>query len=254
MNKTDHHTSDKDLSQRDTVPHDSIKDIVTDALDSIQYGFSVSKFYGATARVSESDGGRSGMCDDSLEIIENAVKVCAACTLHTQRTLSVPGEGVPNPLVMVIGEAPGAQEDVQGRPFVGAAGQYLDKWLNAIELSRTKNVFITNAVKCRPPNNRDPKEDEYSVCSAFLLRQVALLRPRCIVAVGRIAARLIIGADDTRTLSSMRGGTHYYDGTIRVFVTYHPSAVLRNDSLRRPVWDDLQMIKKYIDELDAVVE
>ena len=160
---------------------------------------------------------------------------------------AVAGEGVAHPLVMVIGEAPGAQEDTQGRPFVGPAGQYLDTWLASIQLSRNENVFIANTVKCRPPNNRDPQNEEYSTCSVYLMRQLALLQPKCILALGRIAARLLLEKDESSSLASMRRTMHSY-GSTPVFVTYHPSAVLRNQSLRRPVWDDLQMLKSYLDE------
>lgn len=183
---------------------------------------------------------------DSLERIRDEVHVCCACALSEKRTHAVAGEGASNPRVLVVGEAPGFNEDAQGRPFVGNAGQYLDKWLAAIGLSRAQNVYITNTVKCRPPGNRDPREEEYGACSAYLIRQIALLRPACIFAVGRIAARLLLGRDENSPLSAMRGRAHSY-ANIPVFVTYHPSAVLRNPSLRALVWSDLQVLKKHLD-------
>lgn len=222
--------------------------LLHDAREHIHYGFVLTRI--EDAQYEESNAAKNCADDvsfDSLQSIDDAVQICRLCKLSEKRTRSVAGEGVETPLVMVVGEAPGAQEDREGRPFVGAAGQYLDKWLASIALSRAKNVFITNTVKCRPPNNRDPKAEEYAACSVYLMSQVALLKPQCILALGRIAARLLIGKDERDSLASMRRGTHVYE-SIPVFVTYHPSAVLRNPSLRRPVWEDLQGLKRYLDQ------
>ncbi len=223
--------------------------LLHEATQSIKYDFVLMHSTNADEEAPQVIGGASADlgAPDSLRTIEDAVQVCRLCKLSQTRTRPVAGEGVEKPLVMVIGEAPGAQEDKAGRPFVGPAGQYLDKWLHSISLSRTENVFITNTVKCRPPNNRDPEAEEYAACNAYLMRQVLLLEPQCILALGRIAARLLIGKDERDSLASMRRSVHSY-GNIPVFVTYHPSAVLRNDSLRRPVWEDLQGLKRYLDE------
>ena len=195
-------------------------------------------------RASASAGGESSKTPDTLEKISAEVRACTACRLSSLRRQAVPGDGNPAPRVVVIGEGPGAQEDQSGRPFVGRAGQYLDKWLDAIGIGREESVFITNVIKCRPPGNRDPEEEEMRACFPYLLRQLALLRPEAILCVGRYAARRISGQEGS--LGSLRGQEHTFQG-IPVVVTYHPSAVLRNSELRRPVWDDLQRLKELLE-------
>ena len=180
----------------------------------------------------------------ALAELEAQVRACAACPLHAGRTHAVPGVGVLDPLVMVIGEGPGAEEDAKGEPFVGAAGRYLDKWLEAIGLSRTDNVYITNIVKCRPPSNRDPLPNESEACAPFLTRQVALVKPRTILTVGRIATSLLLHRDEG--IGKLRGRTWEHQG-IPVVPTYHPSGVLRNDAWRRPVWEDLKRLRAILD-------
>ncbi len=162
----------------------------------------------------------------------------------------MPGEGSERPLVMVVGEGPGAEEDRTGRPFVGPAGQYLDEWLAAVRigeepLSRRTNAYIANVVKCRPPGNRDPQPDEAAACLGYLRRQIALLRPRALLAVGRTAARYLLGIESG--VGAARGRTWQFD-SIPAIVTYHPSAVLRDRSLRRPVWEDLKALKALLDQ------
>ena len=181
--------------------------------------------------------------EESLDSIAAEIHACRACGLSSFRKNSVPGEGNPNPRVLIIGEGPGAQEDESGKPFVGRAGQYLDKWIEAIGLSRERSVFITNVVKCRPPENRDPEEGEMRSCFPYLLRQIALLKPEAILCLGRYAGRRISGLETS--LSRLRGETYSFEG-IPVIVTYHPSAVLRNADLRRPVWEDLQRLKRLL--------
>jgi DNA polymerase len=174
---------------------------------------------------------------------------CTKCRLHETRRTPVPGAGTANPKVLIIGEAPGAQEDAAGIPFVGRAGKYLDKWLAAIQLSRTEDVFIGNIIKCRPPQNRDPFPDEQAACLPYLRRQIALLKPFSILCLGRIAAQIITGRETS--LGRMRGTLHAFEG-IPVVVTYHPSAVLRNPGqFRRPVWEDLQRLKKLLDNYEV---
>ena len=168
------------------------------------------------------------------------VLACRKCGLAVGRTKAVPGTGVVAPLVMVIGEGPGADEDRSGLPFVGAAGQFLDKWLQAVGLFRDKNAFIANIVKCRPPGNRDPEPEEISACLPYLERQIALVRPKAILAVGRIAARTLLGT--TQGIGAIRGRRFDYRG-IPLVATYHPSAVLRDMNLKRPVWEDLKLLK-----------
>ncbi len=181
--------------------------------------------------------------NNDLERISQAVHKCTSCILGGMRKNPVPGEGSPHPKLVVVGEAPGGNEDATGRPFVGAAGQYLDKWLKAIGLSRDENVFIGNIIKCRPPNNRDPHEEEIQSCFHFLDEQLTLLKPEAILCVGRFAGRKLSGRETS--MNQMRGEVYSYNG-IPVVVTYHPSAVLRNPDLRRPVWDDLQLISNVL--------
>ncbi len=168
------------------------------------------------------------------------VSACTRCKLHQTRKNAVPGTGVIDPVVMVIGEGPGADEDASGLPFVGRAGQYLDKWLAAIDLSRHKNAYIANVVKCRPPNNRDPQPEESDACFPYLLEQIELVRPKTILTVGRIASQILIGRFDS--ISSLRGRVYQFAGRPLV-PTYHPSGVLRNPEYRRPVWEDMKLLR-----------
>jgi uracil-DNA glycosylase len=184
--------------------------------------------------------------EEELRRLTEEVRACTKCALHSQRTNAVPGEGSIDPEVMVIGEGPGADEDSSGRPFVGRAGQYLDKWLAAISLSRDTNAYIANIVKCRPPGNRDPLPEESFSCFPYLQRQITLVRPRTILAVGRIAAQKLVGSE--AGVGKLRGNVYSYK-EIPVIVTYHPSGVLRNPSLRGAVWEDLKQLKALLDEL-----
>jgi len=186
---------------------------------------------------------------DSFERIEADVRSCKACRLAETRQNAVPGEGVRQPLVMVIGEGPGADEDRSGRPFVGKAGQLLDKMLAAIGLSRQTNCFIANVIKCRPPGNRDPFPDETTPCASFLERQVRLLKPAFILCAGRIAAQTLL--DTSESIGKLRGKItklNIAGMTIPFLVTYHPSALLRNESWKRPAWEDLKLLRSALAE------
>jgi uracil-DNA glycosylase family 4 len=176
----------------------------------------------------------------SLAEIAAQVRACTRCALHRGRKQAVPGEGVGDPRVLVIGEGPGAEEDATGHPFVGPAGQLLDRMLKSIGLDRNANCFIANVVKCRPPGNRDPLPEESASCLPYLKGQIAALRPRAILAVGRVAAQTLTGL--TAGVGELRRRQLSYEG-IPLAVTYHPSAVLRDSSLRRPVWEDLKRLK-----------
>ena len=170
---------------------------------------------------------------------------CRRCGLCTTRKHVVFGTGCKDrPVVMVIGEGPGENEDLQGLPFVGKAGQYLDRWLAAISLSRDTNVYITNTVKCRPPQNRDPYPDEKSACNAYLKRQIQLVNPQAILCLGKPASTLMTGQPDS-TMGALRGRFFFYDG-IPMMCTYHPAAVLRDLSLKRQVWEDLKKLARYL--------
>ncbi len=182
----------------------------------------------------------------SLDDIAAQVRTCTRCALHRGRKQAVPGEGAAAPRVLVIGEGPGAEEDATGRPFVGPAGQLLDRMLKAIELDRAANCFIANVVKCRPPGNRDPLPEESAACLPYLRAQIAALRPRAILAVGRVAAQILTGL--TAGVGELRRRQLSYEG-IPLAVTYHPSAVLRDSSLRRPVWEDLKRLKSMLGDV-----
>jgi uracil-DNA glycosylase family 4 len=171
--------------------------------------------------------------------LESAVASCTACELHRTRTHTVFGTGSRQADWMIIGEAPGADEDTQGEPFVGRAGQLLTEMLRAAGLQR-QEVFITNILKCRPPQNRDPRPEEVASCHAFLQRQVALLRPSLILAVGRIAAHNLLETDTP--VGRLRGRIHHYgEGRIPLIVTYHPAYLLRSPLEKRKAWEDLRL-------------
>jgi uracil-DNA glycosylase family 4 len=188
-------------------------------------------------------GALEALSGDSIEAVCAEAKDCRVCRLCEKRNQAVPGIGVEHPLVMVIGEGPGADEDAQGLPFVGAAGKLLDKMLAAIDLSRESNVYIANVVKCRPPMNRDPAPDEQAACARFLLRQIALLRPRYILSLGRISSHALLSVNEPMT--RLRGRFYDFRG-IPLLTSYHPSALLRDDDLKRPAWEDLKMLRERI--------
>jgi DNA polymerase len=186
---------------------------------------------------------------ESIEKIAAEIRACYNCPLGSTRTNAAPGEGVLQPLVMVIGEGPGADEDAQGRPFVGRAGQLLDKMLASINLSRNTNCFIANVVKCRPPKNRDPYPEETSDCAHFLERQITLLKPKFILVAGRIAMQTLLKT--TEAIGKMRGKiTELTVGTVTypLLITYHPAALLRNEDLKRPAWEDLKLLRSKLEE------
>jgi uracil-DNA glycosylase family 4 len=174
-----------------------------------------------------------------LSAVEAEVAGCSRCQLALNRARTVPGEGSLDPPVLFVGEGPGEEEDRTGRPFVGAAGRYLDKWIAAAGFARGA-CFIANCVKCRPPQNREPHPDEIGACIPYLERQIAALRPRAIVCLGRIASQTLLATSSG--VGVLRGKVHDCGG-IPLVVTYHPSAVLRDQTLRAPVWEDLKRLK-----------
>jgi DNA polymerase len=186
---------------------------------------------------------RSELPDDWSRL-NDQVKSCQRCDLHTTRTQIVFGAGETKADWMIIGEAPGAEEDKQGEPFVGRAGQLLTTILESIGLGRNK-VYIANILKCRPPNNRDPKKSEAAQCRAYLEQQIALVDPKIIICLGRIASQNLLQSDDP--ISRMRGSVHSIqhpldtENNIPVVVTYHPAYLLRSPSQKRKVWEDLKL-------------
>ncbi|MBA3659919.1 MAG: uracil-DNA glycosylase [Gemmatimonadales bacterium] len=179
----------------------------------------------------------------SLEAVAERIQTTFCCALCPRRTKAVPGEGDPHARMVLVGEAPGANEDASGRPFVGQAGQLLDGILSAIEVPRT-SVYITNVVKCRPPQNRKPLPDEIAACIPYLHRQLELLRPRVIIAMGGTAAEALLGVK--KSLGELRNKVHAYDG-IPLIVTYHPAALLRNPNWKKPTWDDVRIARQLLD-------
>lgn len=174
---------------------------------------------------------------------------CRACRLCETRDRVVFGTGDPRARLMLVGEGPGAEEDRQGLPFVGRAGELLDRMIRAIDLERER-VYIANVVKCRPPGNRDPQPDEVASCRRFLEAQIDLVAPALLVCLGRVAAQALLGTD--APLARMRGAVHRVRG-VETRVTYHPAALLRNAALKRPAWEDLQQIRDRLRELTGAV-
>lgn len=210
---------------------------------------------GLTIPLNGSDA-ESGL--ESLEKVYAQIASCKACRLCERRHNTVAGEGpcefsnFDNKIeVMVIGEGPGADEDAQGRPFVGKAGQLLDKMLAAIELYRTHNCYITNVVKCRPPNNRDPLPDETAACRNYLNAQIALIKPKAILVVGRVALQNLLETQEG--IGKMHGKFFEYQN-IPLMATYHPSALLRDVNLKRPAWEDLKLFRSRLNELSQQIE
>ena len=178
--------------------------------------------------------------------LKTNVAACKACPLHEKRTQAVFGVGDENADWLFIGEGPGAEEDAKGEPFVGQAGKLLDSMLAAIGLKRGDNVYIANVVKCRPPGNRNPEAQEAQQCEPYLERQIALIQPKLIVALGKIAVQNLLKAD--ATIASLRGRLHDYRG-IPLIVTYHPAYLLRNLPDKAKAWADLCFARKTMREL-----
>jgi len=189
-----------------------------------------------------------------LDSIAEEVRKCCKCGLGKSRTNAVPGEGSPDARIVFVGEGPGADEDAQGRPFVGRAGQLLDKIINAMRLKRG-DVYICNILKCRPPENRDPRPDEVANCLPYLQEQLEIIEPEIIVALGAHAARTLL--DNTKSIGELRGRFHEYypslgKAPIKLMATYHPAYLLRSYSPenRRRVWEDM---KKVLGELNLPI-
>ena len=198
-----------------------------------------------TPAIAADESDRAGPPPDvtgfDLPMLQSAVQGCTRCRLSTTRTQAVFADGAPDARVMVVGEAPGANEDRTGLPFVGAAGKLLDLMLASVDLSRRDSVYICNVIKCRPPGNRNPRPDEIDTCSPYLLGQIEQVQPEALLAVGTFAGRLLTGAGDA-SLGALRGQVHRYQG-LPLVVTYHPAALLRNRGWTRATWDDLQLLR-----------
>lgn len=176
----------------------------------------------------------------TLEEIAEEIGDCTRCPLHEGRTNLVFGDGNPKARLMFVGEGPGRDEDMQGKPFVGRSGKLLTKIIEAMGLKR-EDVYIGNVVKCRPPNNRTPEQSEMDTCEQFLFKQIRFIKPEVIVCLGATAAKSILKTKDS--LGSLRGKFHSYSGS-KLMVTYHPAALLRNPNFKKPAWEDMQIVMK----------
>ncbi len=220
--------------------------------EKIKSSFSSTDLKGVSADVKSKLGGQTIVVPDqpdifiaqkkeTLEDIKKDLGNCTRCKLHKERTNIVFGEGNPNARLVFVGEGPGREEDKQGRPFVGRAGQLLNKIIKAMGLERS-DVYICNVVKCRPPNNRNPEPDEVAACEPFLLRQIRAIDPEVIVCLGSVASSLLLKVKNVR-MSELRGKFHQYGGA-KLMVTYHPAALLRNPALKKLVWEDMKMVMR----------
>ena len=203
----------------------------------------------AAARLSaESAAAESGAATAAWAALRAEVLSCTRCPLHVTRTQGVLGVGPRRADWLVIGEAPGAEEDRRGEPFVGAAGQLLDAMLRAIGLDRKSNVYIANVLKSRPPGNRDPRPEEVAACLPYLVRQIALLEPKIMLAVGRIAAQNLLATDTS--LARLRGRVHHFgERATPLVVTYHPAYLLRTPGDKRKAWEDLKFARSVYQQL-----
>ncbi len=183
--------------------------------------------------------------DTSFHSVEERILKCQKCTLSQGRTNAVPGEGSLEAELMFVGEAPGRDEDLQGRPFVGRAGQLLTKIIGAMKFNR-EDVYITNVVKCRPPNNRNPNKEEIETCKNYLLEQIEMIKPRAIVALGRVATDFFVHS--SLGMTALRGNFHEFND-IQVMPTFHPSYIIRNEgnkSIKKMVWEDMKKVMTFL--------
>lgn len=197
------------------------------------------------ARSETGPAGTDEALPDTYDALREVALRCTRCRLSETRTQVVFSDGNPRARLVVVGEAPGANEDRTGLPFVGQAGKLLDLLLASVGLSRKENVYICNVLKCRPPGNRNPNPDEIALCSPYLRRQIALVSPAAILAVGTFAAQLLTGSN--RPLGKLRGEVYSYEG-VPLVVSYHPAALLRNAGWTRATWDDLQLLRQVLDD------
>ena len=227
--------------------NDRLSEPLAELLDHLN-GVGYEELYLHPAEVSSQSGGPTAGPSDAADAGERAEELatlateassCVECRLSEGRRKVVFGSGNPDADLMLVGEGPGAEEDRRGLPFVGPAGELLTKILRAIDLDRDE-VYIANVVKCRLPNNRDPERDEVAACRGYLERQIELVRPRVIVALGRVAAQSLFGT--TEALGRLRGRWHTVRG-VPARATYHPAALLRYAHYKRPTWEDMQVVR-----------
>lgn len=186
---------------------------------------------------------------ESIDELNEKICECQKCALGATRTKFVFGVGNSNADIVIVGEAPGADEDAKGEPFVGRAGQLLNKILEAVDFKR-EEVYICNILKCRPPGNRNPMPEEINLCEPYLKKQLDLIKPKLILILGKVAADTLLNLK--QPLNKLRGKIHYYNG-IKTMVTFHPAALLRNPNWKRPTWEDMQQFRKIYEELKGKI-
>jgi len=182
----------------------------------------------------------------TLESLTQKIKKCSRCDLCQSKINIVYGDGVENPEVLVVGDTPDYDADIKGVPAVGKTGELLDKMLLAIKLDRKTNCYITNVIKCRPPQGREPSSEEKDACFSFLEAQIKVLKPKMILCMGRIAAQTLLDSEDS--VSNLHGNFYEYN-KIPLMVTYHPNSLLKNADLKKPAWEDLKKFRSKLDEL-----
>jgi uracil-DNA glycosylase family 4 len=225
------------LIKENTWMNQKIQEIIFDLKSYLEYlkGLGITEIPGAETSTGE-------ISPPTLEEIREELGDCRRCKLHRTRHTVVFGEGNRRTKLMIIGEGPGYEEDVQGKPFVGRAGQLLTKILQSVHIQR-EEVYITNIIKCRPPQNRNPEPDEIQSCFPFLLKQIHAIEPQIICALGTFSAQTLLKTD--AKISSLRGRFHKLGG-ISLFPTYHPAYLLRNPERKREVWEDMKQIAKWL--------
>jgi len=202
------------------------------------------ELYGDELFINLPTGPSSDTPPPDLDGFRQVIQSCQRCSLGKTRQNFVFGVGDPQASLVLVGEAPGREEDRLGEPFVGRAGKLLDKILAAIGRTRHRDVYICNVLKCRPPNNRDPLASEVEQCEPYLIHQIDLINPKLIVALGRVAAKTLLKVE--LPLKAMRNTIHHYQG-IPLMVTYHPAALLRNERLKVPAWEDFKQIRQFLE-------
>lgn len=230
------------------------REIMEDARDLIEYAKTLGvtevsvkdssrrKAQGSEEKPRVTSDKRQATSDETLDDIRKDIGECKRCKLCTGRTNIVFGVGNPDAELMFIGEGPGADEDTQGIPFVGRAGQLLTKIIEAMGFKRN-DVYIANIVKCRPPGNRNPEPDEVRACIPFLIRQVGVLRPKIIVCLGSVATQNLLGTEEK--ITRLRGNFTKWQN-VPVMPTYHPAFLLRNPNMKKPVWEDMQLVIEFL--------
>lgn len=237
--------------QSEIFSDDLLENVSFDSAEKVNYvndENDTNKFEVKESKSIEMDGGlfkNDFQKAETLDELYNKIHTCQECALGSTRNKFVFGVGNPEADLMLIGEAPGADEDRQGIPFVGRAGKLLTDILKAINFERD-DVYIANILKCRPPNNRDPLPAERETCMPYLYKQIDLIKPKIILCLGRIAANTLLGKDDT--MAKLREDVYELNG-IKMMVTYHPAALLRNPNWKRGCWEDVKKVRKLYDQL-----